>query len=120
VVALQAELRTVSEEKEKQAEELVLWRLASPPTAASRSQEPSPGLKDPPPPLNGPLRRPESSQPPRGALEVMAPAPTPGAGEPEVTKDLWQDRGTLTVIREDQLILSCSSKKIQGTMLTCR
>ncbi|CAL8268765.1 unnamed protein product [Boreogadus saida] len=120
VVALQAELRTVSEVKEKQAEELVLWRLASPPSAASRSQEPSPGLKDPPPSLNGPLRRPESSQPPRGALEVMAPAPTPGAGEPEVTKDLWQDRGTLTVIREDQLILSCSSKKIQGTMLTCR
>ena len=111
MVALQAALRTVSEQKERQAEELVLWRLAS------SSQD----LKVPPPPtLNGPLRRPESAQPPRGAAGGEGRGPTPAAGAPEVTKDPWQDRGTLTVIREDQLYLSCSSRKMQGTMLTCR
>ncbi|CAL8264237.1 unnamed protein product [Lota lota] len=120
VVALQAELGAVSEEREKQAEELVLWRLASLRTPAARPQEHSLGLKDPTPSLNGSLRRPQCSQSPRGAVEVDGLAPTLGAEEPEATKDMLQDRGTLTVIREDHLFLSCSSRKLQGTMLTCR
>ena len=118
MVALQAELRALSEEREKQAEELVLWRLASLPTPASGLQQHSLGLKDQTRPLNGSLRLPESPQAPSGAVEVEAP--TLGTEEPEVTQDMFQDRSTLTLIREDELFLSCASRKLQGCMLTCR
>ncbi|KAK0131058.1 Centromere protein F [Merluccius polli] len=118
VVALQAELRALSEEREKQAEELVLWRLASLPTPASGLQQHSLDLKDQTQPLNGSLRLPESPQAPRGAVEVDAS--TLGTEEPEVTQDMFQDRSTLTLIREDELFLSCASRKLQGCMLTCR
>jgi len=100
----------VRAEKEKQAEELVLWRMASLPPPASGLQPHSPDPND--------QTLPESCQAPGGAVEMEEgpQASTLSPEEPEVTKD----RGTLTVIREDQVFLSCASGTLQGSMLTCR
>ncbi|XP_071362910.1 centromere protein F isoform X2 [Trachinotus anak] len=121
VVALQMKVRALSEMTQQQAEELELWRLASQPTPTFDQLLPNKDNQDP----SSAVRQSQSNQnqqqtdemtdiPPgtrSQALTAQAQAPTQG---------IQERPGNVTVIREDDLFLSCSSNKLQGRMLFSR
>ncbi|XP_040904404.1 centromere protein F isoform X2 [Toxotes jaculatrix] len=123
VEALQMKVRALSEETQQQAEELALWRLASHPAPTFDHFLPSTDNQD----QSSAVRQSQSNQqqtdemthiPPgiqsQGlTLEAQAQvqAPTPG---------IQESPANLTIIREDELFLSCSSNKLQGRMLFSR
>ncbi|KAM4621797.1 uncharacterized protein ACJ7VT_006096 [Polymixia lowei] len=136
VVALQAELQAVSEENQRQAEELAIWRLASQPAPTVDQdliqtcdqseiqdqtsvlfQTPNQSSQQQTHNVSHDLSETQASTP-----TAQARAPTPGPEEPAAlgVSELQHCVSTVTVIREDELLLSCSSNKLHGRMLASR
>ncbi|CAN9515072.1 unnamed protein product [Ophioblennius macclurei] len=93
VEALQLKIRSLSEELLQQAEELALWRLSS---------QPAPTFDD------------ESEE------QICAGRPTHQQHVQTATPASERRQNNITVIREDDIVLSCTSNKIQGRMLFSR
>lgn len=90
MVALQAELQSLSEENQRQAEDLAVWRLMA--------QTPCLDPEDP-------------------IAATHSPAPlSPGHN----TAPLSPGHNTVTVIREDELLLSCTFNRLYGRTLVSR
>ncbi|XP_071387018.1 centromere protein F-like [Centroberyx affinis] len=134
VVVLQAELQSLSDENQQQAEELALWRLASQPTPTFDQNLPQTKNHSKIQDHTSALRQTQSdqqqtddvsshilsetqTQAPAPTAQAQAQAPTMGPEEPA---PLGVPQGTVTVIREDELLLSCSSNRLQGRMLASR
>ncbi|KAM3612888.1 uncharacterized protein V6R79_016453 [Siganus canaliculatus] len=96
VVELCTQLRSLSELTQQQAEELLMWRLASKPA----------------PTFDLPSTSNQSSD---GTVQTLAQAP-----EGSSPHGAQESSGTITVIREDELLLSGSSSKLQGRVLLSR
>lgn len=108
VEALQRRVRTLTEETEVQAQELALWRLASQPASAvqhllTNADDESETLRRIPA-----ASRPEPTEEPTKRL--------PQTGHSQVQKN----PDVVTVIREDEVSLCCSSRKLQGRLLFSR
>uniref|UniRef100_A0A4W5KU31 Si:dkeyp-115e12.6 n=1 Tax=Hucho hucho TaxID=62062 RepID=A0A4W5KU31_9TELE len=86
VVMLQAELQSLSEENQRQAEELAVWRLAAQPLCLD----------------------PE---------DLTAATLSPGHDTATLSPG---QHSSVTVIREDELLLSCSSSRLYGRTLASR
>lgn len=98
-------VRALSEETLQQNEELALWRLASQPAQTfdqfhSEIQDHIPAVKQS-----------QSDQQTDEKSQNQVQPPYLGVQE---------SPGNVTVIREDELYLSCSSNKLQGRMLFSR
>ncbi|XP_028315114.1 centromere protein F isoform X1 [Gouania willdenowi] len=93
VVALQMKIKALSEEVQQQAEELVLWKLSSQPAPTFNMLE--------------------LQTDPDKMIQSQAQAQTHTLA-PLCRQD------NITVIREDQLLLSCSSRKLQGRLFCSR
>uniref|UniRef100_UPI003AAF454C uncharacterized protein isoform X1 n=2 Tax=Centroberyx TaxID=88664 RepID=UPI003AAF454C len=136
VVALQAELQSLSDENQQQAEELALWRLASQPAPTFDQNLPQTENQSEIQDHTSALRQTQSdqqwtddvlshilsetqTQAPALTAQAQAQAPTLGSKEP-APPGVPQSPGTVTVIREDELLLSCSSNRLQGRMLASR
>ncbi|KAM9740399.1 uncharacterized protein ACNS7B_011852 isoform 1-T1 [Menidia menidia] len=99
VEALQMKVRSLSEETQQQAQEIAMWRLASQPapttpeqmTAATLSSDELPDIQ----------------------------TGTTGHTQPPV-KSAQKTQDSITVVREDELFICCSSSKLQGRMLLSR
>lgn len=123
VVELQKNLQVLSAENQQQSEELVLWRLASQPvpTFDLPSTDNQCEVLD----ERSTLRLSQSNQqqtdemthPQPGTqsqgqtVQVLVQAPNQGVQE---------SHSNVTVIREDKLLLSCSSNRLQGRTLFSR
>lgn len=97
VVELQTKVRALSEETQQQAKELAVWRLASQPA----------------PTLDQLLQNTDSQSETQD--QISAVGQSQSKQQPTET-----DPGNVTIIREDELILSRSSNKLQGHMLFSR
>lgn len=106
VVALQKKLRALSEETQQQNEELAVWRLASQPAPTFEHILPN---KDNQSEIQDQV---SSQQHTYDMTHILHQEPAP-LGVP-------QNPGHVTVIREDELFLSCSTKKLQGRMMFSR
>ncbi|XP_054890290.1 centromere protein F [Poeciliopsis prolifica] len=108
VEALQRRVKTLTEETEVQAQELNLWRLSSQPSSAVQHLLTNAG---------------DGSETLRQISADSRPEPTE-----ELTKRLAQtghsqvqkNPDIITVIREDEVSLCCSSRKLQGRLLFSR
>lgn len=105
--ALQVKLQALSEENKQQAEELTLWKLASQPVPALEQILPNTDNK---PELNV---LPETQTVPQTRPQTLGLEETTPLG-------VLQNPGFVQIIREDELILSCSSSKLHGRMLSSR
>lgn len=120
VVALQKKQQALFEENQKQAEELVVWRSASKPAPAFDQIHPYTGNQCE-------MQNQIASQ---QDINIMIPMPLTQSQDPTVTGqthiqvtsllDGSQNPGHVTVMREDELFLSCSSNRLQGRMLSTR
>ncbi|XP_014068425.2 trichohyalin isoform X1 [Salmo salar] len=99
VVALQAELQSLSEENQRQAEDLAVWRLMA--------QTPCLDPEDPIAATHSPA--------PLSPGHNTAPL-SPGHN----TAPLSPGHNTVTVIREDELLLSCTFNRLYGRTLVSR
>ncbi|XP_029917597.1 centromere protein F isoform X2 [Myripristis murdjan] len=125
VVVLQAELQALSVENQLQAEELAVWRLASQPTPALHHNLPQTDLsQSETQDRTSAVRLTGSHQQPTDDTshvlsegQTQAPALGPEGPAPQ---GVPQSPATVTVIREDELLLSCSSNKLQGRLLASR
>ncbi|XP_061581547.1 centromere protein F [Cololabis saira] len=100
VEALQRQVRALSEETQQQTQELTVWRLASQPL--STFDQFSTNTDDP-----------------CEALEQIVTI-TQSLSSKQQTDELTQSQDSITIIREDELSLCCSSNKLQGHMLFSR
>ncbi|XP_034546257.1 centromere protein F [Notolabrus celidotus] len=101
VVELHTKLRSLSEETQQQAEELTMWRLAS---------QPAPTFDL----LNTENSEPQSDQQQtEGMTQDQLKVQVQNLG-------VQESPGNVTVIRGDELFLSCSSNRLQGRMLFSR
>lgn len=119
------QLQALSVENQQQAEELAVWRLASQPapifdlpntdnlsetqdeiSTVRQSQSHQQQIDEMTHILPG-----SRSQGPTLTVQAQVQAPYLGVQE---------SHGNVTVIREDELLLSCSSNKLQGHMLFSR
>ncbi|XP_070693100.1 centromere protein F isoform X2 [Pempheris klunzingeri] len=110
VVELQMKLRALSKETLQQAEELALWRLASQP-APTFDQFPSETQDQ----ISAVRQSQSNQQKIDETTQSRALSPTD-----QVQAPLQESPGNVTVLREDELFLSCSSNKLQGRMLFSR
>ncbi|XP_051276841.1 centromere protein F isoform X2 [Dicentrarchus labrax] len=125
VMELQMQLRALSKETEQQANELAIWRLASQPAPTfnlpntdnqSETQNQISAVRQS---LSNQQQTDEmtrilpGTQKPALTLTVQAQIQTPDLGVEEST-------GNVTIVREDELLLSSSSNKLQGRMLFSR
>lgn len=113
VEALQIRVRALSEETQQQAEELAVWRLASqtaPTFEECETHELTSAVKQS---QSNQEQTDEMTQCSPQTLPVQDPVQTP-------TLDRQKSQETVTVIREDELLVSCSSNKLQGRMLFSR
>lgn len=111
VEALQRRVKTLTEETQVQAQELTLWRLASQP--ASTVQHLLTSTEDEGEMLQQiPTSQSQSAQQPTGELTLTPAQVAPG--------QVQKSQDVITIIREDELSLCCSSKKLQGRMLFSR
>ncbi|KAK9518196.1 hypothetical protein VZT92_023508 [Zoarces viviparus] len=112
VEELQTRLRALSAETKQQAEELVVWRLASQPAPTFHQFLPNTDnqseTQDQISAVTQSSEMPQSQAP---TVTVQVQAPYLGVQE---------SPGIVTVVREDELFLSCSSNKLQGRMLLSR
>ncbi|XP_056145402.1 centromere protein F-like [Lampris incognitus] len=135
LVALQAELQALSEENQRQAEELTVWRLASQPIPAfdqnltqtynqSEIQDCTSALRC----IQTPSFQKQTHYVTSDLSETQATLSTsctqalkstPGHGE-QAALDVTQNSSTVTMVREDELILSCSSSRLHGHILATR
>lgn len=107
VVELKRKLKVLSAESQQQAEELAVWRLASQ-TAPIFDLQDETSILSPPQPVQ---EKDDEAPPSPGALTSTA-QPPPAAGQTGC--------GSVTVVREDELLLSCSSSKLQGHIISSR
>ncbi|XP_010774055.1 trichohyalin-like, partial [Notothenia coriiceps] len=110
VEELQRRLRSLSAETQQQSQELVMWRLASKPAPTLDQTLPNTDNQSETPEQIPAVRRSQADQQPG---DEMTPGPAPPLG-------LQESPEYVTVIREDELLLSCSSNKLQGRMLFSR
>ncbi|KAK2849006.1 hypothetical protein Q5P01_008840 [Channa striata] len=110
VVALQMKVQALTKQTQQQADELVLWRLASQPAPTFDQVHPN-------------TDKPSDSQ---AQISAMTEPNTQHADDQKMNQAHVQilgqpgSPGNVTVIREDDLLLSCSSNKLQGRMLFTR
>ncbi|KAJ4946234.1 hypothetical protein JOQ06_023902 [Pogonophryne albipinna] len=109
VEELQRRLRSLSAETQQQSQELVMWRLASKPAPTLDRTLPNTDNQSETPEQIPAVRRSQADQQPG---DEMTPARPP--------LGLQESPEYVTVIREDELLLSCSSNKLQGRMLFSR
>nr|XP_019958536.1 PREDICTED: centromere protein F-like [Paralichthys olivaceus] len=112
VVALQMKIRALSVETQQQTEELTLWRLASHPAPTFDQNLPDKDNQD----QNSAVRQSQSQQ---LQTDEMTHIP-PGTKSQAPTAQVQESNSNVTVIREDELFLSCSSNKLPGRMLFSR
>ncbi|XP_062281959.1 centromere protein F isoform X2 [Scomber scombrus] len=106
VVVLQKKLRALSVETQRQTEELAVWRLSS---------QPAPTFEDILPNPENPSQTQDQISSQQHTNDM-----TPSLHQEPAPLGVPQSPGQVTVIREDELLLSCSSKKLQGRMLFSR
>ncbi|XP_036932274.1 centromere protein F isoform X2 [Acanthopagrus latus] len=108
VVELNMKVRALSEETQQQTEELAVWRLASQPAPTfdltntdneSETQDKISAIRQ------------SNQQQTDAMMQAQVQAPH---------LDVEESHGNITLIREDELLLSCSSSKLQGRMLFSR
>lgn len=107
VVELKNKLKALSAESQQQAEELAVWRLASQTAPIFDLQDETSILNQPQPVQE---KHHETTLSPEG-LTFTDQQPR-AAGQ--------RSCGSVTVVREDQLLLSCSSNKLQGHIVSSR
>lgn len=114
-------VRALSEETQQQAEELAVWRLASKPAPTfdqflpnkdnqSETQDQSSAVRQP---QSNQQQTEETTQSRTLSLTALAQVQAPTLG-------VQGSPSHVTVIREDELLLSCSINKLQGRMLFSR
>ncbi len=96
MVELHMRVKALSEANQQQAEEIAVWRLASQPAPTFDCTDNQSVTQDP-----------------GQALKTEAEVQKPCLG-------VQSSPEYVTVIREDELVLSCSSCKLQGNMLFSR
>lgn len=107
-------IRALSEETQQQAEELAVWRLASQP--APTFDLPNTDNQSETHDQISAVSQSQSNQQQTDEMTHILPGiqvQVPYLGVQECP-------GNMTVIREDELLLSCSSNKLQGRMLFSR
>lgn len=104
---LKNKLKALSAESQQQAEELAVWRLASQ-TAPIFDLQDEASILSQPQPVQEKHR--EATPNPGGLTSIAQPPPAAGQ----------ESRGSVTVVREDELLLSCSSNKLQGHIVFSR
>ncbi|XP_029369058.1 centromere protein F isoform X2 [Echeneis naucrates] len=117
VVALQMKVQALSEITKRQAEELVLWRLASQPTLTFDQLPPNQDNQD----QSCAVTHCQSNQHQTNEMTNILTGPQSQAqtltAQAQVpTQGIQESPGNVMVIRQDEFILSCSSNKLQGRM----
>lgn len=107
VVELKKKLKALSAESQQQAEELAVWRLASQTAPIFDLQDETSILGQPQSVQEKPF---EPTPGPGGLTSTAQLPPVPGQ----------RSCSSVTVIREDELLLSCSSDKLRGQILFSR
>lgn len=107
MVELKNKLKALSAESQQQAEELAVWRLASQ-TAPIFDLQDETSILSPPQPVKE--KRLETTPHPGGVTSTAQPPAAAGQ----------RSCGSMTVVREDELLLSCSSNKLQGHIVSSR
>ncbi|XP_022615861.1 centromere protein F-like [Seriola dumerili] len=115
VVALQKKVRALSEKTQQQAEELVLWRLASQTTPTFDPLLPNKDNQD----RSSAVRQSHSNQEQTDEMTHSQGLTLTGQAQ-SPTQGIQESTGNVTVIREDEVLLSSSSNKLQGRMLFSR
>ncbi|KAF7667601.1 hypothetical protein LDENG_00053480 [Lucifuga dentata] len=128
IVALQTKLQAVSEENKQQAEELSLWKLASEPVPTFDQDLPNidskPEIQD----KTSAIRQSQSDQQQTDNMShILLETQTQTLHQTQAADSeklaplsVLQSPGNVTIIREDELFLSCSSSKLHGRMLASR
>ncbi|XP_030596037.1 trichohyalin [Archocentrus centrarchus] len=111
VEALQMKVRSLSEETQQQADELAVWRLASQPVPTFDECETHEQTSA--------VRQSHSNQQQTDEMTQSLAQTVPDRVQAP-TLDSQKCQDNITVIREDELFLSCSSNKLQGRMLFSR
>ncbi|XP_042348943.1 centromere protein F isoform X2 [Plectropomus leopardus] len=110
VEELQMRLQALSAQTQQQAEELAMWRLASKPAPTFDQFPPGSDNQSETQDQVSSVRQ-SQSNPQQTDETTQFQEPYLGVQE---------SRGNVTVVREDELLLSCSSNKLQGRMLFSR
>lgn len=106
VVELKKKLKALSAESQQQAEELAVWRLASQTAPIFDLQDEVSILSQ-----SQSIQQTTGEMTQSQGLTSTVQPPCPAVQE---------SRGSVAIIREDELLLSCSSNKLQGHMLITR
>ncbi|XP_068445039.1 centromere protein F [Clinocottus analis] len=117
VEELQLRLRALSAETKQQAEELVMWRLASQPALTLDQFLHD---KDNQFETQDQISAVTQSQTNQQKTDEMCQSQTVPTKLQAPCLDIQEIPGVVTVVREDDLFLSCSSNKLQGRMLFSR
>ncbi|XP_006782026.2 centromere protein F [Neolamprologus brichardi] len=113
VEALQTRVRALSEETQQQAEELAVWRLASQTAPTFEECETHE--------LTSAVTQSQSNLEQTDEMTQCSPQTLPVQDSVQTpTLDRQKSQETITVIREDELLMSCSSNRLQGRMLFSR
>lgn len=107
MVELKKKLKALSAESQQQAEELAVWRLASQTAPIFDLQDEISILSQP-----QPVQEKVDETTPSRDLNPAAQELPPAAGP--------RSFGRVTIVREDELLLSCSSNKLQGHIVLSR
>ncbi|KAM7417510.1 hypothetical protein PAMA_017244 [Pampus argenteus] len=118
VVALQKQLRALSEETQQQSEELAVWRLVSQPAPTFEHILPNAdNWSETQDQISSRQNTKDTTHILPGCVQVQGTTP----GDQETAPvGVFQSPGHVTVVREDELFLSCSTNKLQGRMLFSR
>ncbi|XP_041701807.1 centromere protein F [Coregonus clupeaformis] len=114
VVALQAELQSLSEENQRQAEELALWRLMVQPPCLDPEDPTAATLS---PGHNTATLSPATLSPGHNTATLSPATLSPGHNTATLSPG---QHNSVTVIREDELLLSCTSSRLYGRTLASR
>lgn len=110
-------VRALSEETQQQAEELAVWRLASQPATTFDQFLPNKDNQSETQDQIFAVIQSQLNQPQTDELTHILP----GTQVQPPYQGVQESPGNVTcVIREDELLLSCSSNKLQGRMLFSR
>ncbi|XP_044061055.1 centromere protein F isoform X2 [Siniperca chuatsi] len=116
VVELHMKVRALSEETQQQAEELAVWRLASQPAPTFHQFLLNKDNQSETQDQISAVRQSQSNQQQTDEMTHILP----GTQVQAPYQGVQENPGNVTVIREDELLLSCSSNKLQGHMLFSR
>lgn len=107
MVELKNKLKALSVESQQQAEELAVWRLASQTAPIFDLQDETSILSQP-----QPVQEKHHETTPNPGGVTFSAQPLAAAGQ--------RSCGSVTVVREDELLLSCSSNNLQGHVVSSR